>query len=488
MIRFTIFLLIFIYYLSGGSLFAQRTLTLEESIRLAQENSPTAEIAKSVYSSKSYNYKSFRSLYLPNLSLTGSLPGLDRSINQNLLDDGTEVFIEQSNLYSSADLLLNQRIPWTGGNLSISSGLSRIDILEPVKRYYWRTTPLSISLEQPIFQFNSMKWDIEEQELDYKAASKEFIVDMEALAMDVAAAFFDVYIQKMNVENAELNVSINDTLYTISKGRYQVGKIAENDLLQNELALSNSRIELDNSRLDYRRAKEELAILIGIDPDDELEIITPENIPEFEVVAQKAVEYARENNPQMLGYELDKLRAGRDLASAKSSNDFDATLRASFGYNQSAGQFNDAYQELLDQERLNLTFSMPIFQWGRGSAQVEAAQAEKERTFASVELQKRNFEQDVKYQALRFRQLQRQVAVSAKADTIARRRFDVAKNRYLIGKIDLNTFFIAQNEKDAALRSYIQTLKSYWVSYFNLRRLTLYDFIRKEKIAREIEP
>ena len=340
--RFVLFTLTLFLNFAANQLFAQRTLTLEESIRLAQENRPTAKIAKSVYSSKLYNYSSFRSEYMPNISLTGSIPGLDRSINQNRLDDGTEIFVEQSNLFSSADLLLNQRIPWTGGNISITSGLSRIDILEPVDRYYWRTTPFSISLDQPIFQFNSMKWDIEEQELDYKAASKEFIVDMEALAMDVAAAFFDVYIERMNVENAELNVSINDTLYTISKGRYQVGKIAENDLLQNELALSNSRIELENSRLDYLRAKEELAILIGIDHDDELQIITPADIPEFEVIAEKAVEFARENNPQMLGYEIDKLRASRNLASAKSSNDFDATLRASFGYNQSAGQFNDS--------------------------------------------------------------------------------------------------------------------------------------------------
>ena len=38
---------------------------------------------------------------------------------------------------------------------------------------------------------------------------------------------------------------------------------------------------------------------------------------------------------------------------------------------------------------------------------------------------------------------------------------------------------LAQREKDDARRGYIQTLQQFWTAYFNLRRLTLYDFIRQ---------
>ncbi|MDE3057397.1 MAG: TolC family protein [Bacteroidota bacterium] len=85
-------------------------------------------------------------------------------------------------------------------------------------------------------------------------------------------------------------------------------------------------------------------------------------------------------------------------------------------------------------------------------------------------------EQKVTYQVAHFNLLQTQVAVAAKADTVARRRFEVAKNRYLIGKIDIPNLFIAQSEKDAARRVRIQTLRDYWSTYFRLRRLTLFDF------------
>ena len=55
-------------------------------------------------------------------------------------------------------------------------------------------------------------------------------------------------------------------------------------------------------------------------------------------------------------------------------------------------------------------------------------------------------------------------------------RYNVAQNRYLIGKIDITNLNIALTEKDDAKRSYIEALKSFWTAYFELRRLTLYDF------------
>jgi hypothetical protein len=46
----------------------------------------------------------------------------------------------------------------------------------------------------------------------------------------------------------------------------------------------------------------------------------------------------------------------------------------------------------------------------------------------------------------------------------------------LIGKIDITNLNIALTEKDNAKRSYLEALRTYWSSYFNLRRLTLFDF------------
>jgi outer membrane protein TolC len=87
-----------------------------------------------------------------------------------------------------------------------------------------------------------------------------------------------------------------------------------------------------------------------------------------------------------------------------------------------------------------------------------------------------NAEQEIITQVRQFELLRLQIEITKKSDQVARERYNVAQNRYLIGKIDITNLNIALTEKDNAKRSYLEALRTYWSSYFNLRRLTLFDF------------
>lgn len=63
-----------------------------------------------------------------------------------------------------------------------------------------------------------------------------------------------------------------------------------------------------------------------------------------------------------------------------------------------------------------------------------------------------------------------------KSDEIANERYIVSQNRYLIGKIDITNLNIALKEKDEAKRAYVDALQAFWTAYYELRRLTLFDF------------
>ena len=458
------------------------TLTLDECIKIAQSNSPQSKIAKSKYLNSYYSYQAFKSGFLPQISFSGSAPGLVRQINQITLPDGSLIYQPQSYLSSTAGLYINQKIPWTGGNISASSSLSRIDISGTNDIYYWLSTPIQLVLSQPLFRQNSFAWNMEIEKLNNNMNDKQFIESMEDIAIEATDKFFNVYIQQINVKNAQLNVDNNDTLYVLSKGRYEVGKIAENDLLQSELALMNSQNQLENAQLNYGKAKEELLIYLNLNPKEELTVIPQTEISFLSIDNDKAMEEAKKNRSDISNYKLNELTAQRNLELARDNNNFSANISASFGLNQTAGKMDQAYKSFLDKEQLSISFEIPIFQFGRGSSEVEAALAAKELTLSSNDLNLQYFEMNVKYQTLQFNLLQEQVKISAKTDTIASRRFEVAKNRYLIGKIDLNSLFIAQNEKDAALSTYMNTLRNYWIAYYNIRRSTLYDFVRNQTI------
>ena len=94
-----------------------------------------------------------------------------------------------------------------------------------------------------------------------------------------------------------------------------------------------------------------------------------------------------------------------------------------------------------------------------------------------------NFDQEVYIQVKQFQMLRTQLAVAEKSDEIAQKRYAISKSRYQIGKISITDLNIATQEKDQAKQAYVQSLRSFWTAYYNLRLLTLYDFERGQTIS-----
>lgn len=479
-----------LFVMAGASAFAQSdtlVLTLEETLNIARRQSPTVRIARSSFESSYWTFRSLDAAYYPQLSLTGSVPGLQREITQVEQPDGSVLFAKKSQLYSTVNLEVSQQISWTGGRLYARSGLRRIDLFDRQDTYFWSSTPLEVGLTQPLFSFNSMAWTRELEGMRYQLSQKRYAEAMEDAAAGVSEKFFTVYIAQMNVQNAQFNIAVNDTLYRLSKGRYEVGKIAENDLLQSELKLMEARTQLAGAQLDYELAERNLKVELGLPAHQPLRVVPPTGVPTADVDPDVALRKATLYRSDMIDYDVRLTEAERRVVEAEHSGNFGATINASVGFNQTGPNIPDVYRNPLDREQFNISFEIPLVQWGKTHAAVEAALAEQRAVRESIRLEQSSFEKDVYHQVMRFRQLGTQVVLSAKSDTIAQRRFEVAKNRYLIGKIDLNDLFVAQNEKDNARRNYIQTLRDYWVAYYRLRRLTLFDFENNTPLLPELE-
>ncbi|WP_460503644.1 TolC family protein, partial [Hymenobacter agri] len=63
-----------------------------------------------------------------------------------------------------------------------------------------------------------------------------------------------------------------------------------------------------------------------------------------------------------------------------------------------------------------------------------------------------------------------------RADSLAQRRYDIARATYLLGRISLTDLTLASVAKDGARRGYVFALRAGWVAYYRLRALTLFDF------------
>lgn len=485
-------LLVFMCFLSGTAMGQDEnarnlgTLTLEECIDIAQDESAVANAARYALIANRWQYQSFKADLLPSLSLTGDAPNYNKNIFSNVLDNGEVTFSSRTQSEATAAVTINQNILPTGGNLSLSSGITRLGIFGNENTYLWQSTPMVVGLQQPLFQFNNLKWRNRTEPLLYEISQKEFVEEMENIAQTVTQSFFDVYLGRINLENAEFNVARNDSIYQISQGRYNVGSIAENDLLQSELALRNAEASLTEAQIEYDRLLNEFKILLGYPTDVKLELEEPEELPEVSVNVEKAKQLALENNSESLNYRYNEIQADRNFAQAKSEAGLALNLRANFGLNQTSDDFADLYNNPQNRQFFTLGFEVPIFNWGKQRAQVKAARNQQREVANSIEFQRRQFIQQVEYTVSQFLQLRGQAVLAAQADTIAQKRYEVSQNQYLIGKIDITNLFIAQNEKDAARQSYIRSLRTFWTGWYNLRQLTLYDFQDEEVITYEL--
>ena len=464
-------------------------LTLSEAIAMAQRQGLAARSAQSAREAAHWRDRAFNASLLPQLSIRGDLPTYSRSDIAVTLPNSPPEYRTTRIMGGSASLDLSQRLPFTGGELFVSSQLVRTDWrqerdgLSALTDRSYRSAPVIVGIRQDLFRPNAIRWDGRLQDVRYTLAERRYVESREDVALATTGAFFDLYAAEMAVANATANVAVNDTLYALNTGRFEVGKIGENDLLQSELAVLRARNELDGALLERDRSRAALRILLGVDRDAPLAIAAPVHTPRIAADTAVAVAQALRNRSQMTNAELQTLQARREIAEARSRAGFGATVAASVGLNQRDSVFGGVYRDPLEEQQFALSVAVPLVQWGGGRAHVEAARAERARAEDDARLSRETVEQEAHFAALQLSLAERQLAIAAKADTVGSKRFDVAKNRYVIGKIGISDLYIAQSEKDAALLAYVRALRGYWVAYYRLRRLTLYDFAEGRPIA-----
>ncbi|MEO8146678.1 MAG: TolC family protein, partial [Bacteroidia bacterium] len=216
------------------------TFTLNQVIQLANGQSPAAKIAKTTLDNKYWQYRTYKSNYLPQLGLNGTVPDFYKSYAQVTQPDGSVEFRNQSFSTSSLNLNLSQNIGYTGGQVFASSYFQRLDELTEPTDVNYLANPIVIGISQPILKFNSLKWDQRIQPLLYEESKRQYKEDLEQVSVLASERFFSLLISEIRIRIETENLSNNDTLYQIAKGRYNLGKIAENELLQMELSVMNA--------------------------------------------------------------------------------------------------------------------------------------------------------------------------------------------------------------------------------------------------------
>ena len=457
-------------------------LTLQQVVDMSKLKSIESKQALTTRETKYWQYRTYRSNYQPQLSLTGVVPGYNKTFTEVQQPDGTILFQSIHNNNSSLNLSFSQSIAATGGTVYGTTQLQRFDDFDR-KNTLYNGVPFGIGYSQPLFQFNSLLWDKKIEPLKFNESRQAFIESMEQIAIKATGYFFDLLLAQVNLQIAQTNLTNTEKIQQIASEKYDLGKISKNEILQLQLEQLKAQKATGIAKRDKEIATLNLRAYTGLQNSDNLSLIIPFNGVSMDVSTDKVLAEAYDNRSDAIAFVRRMAEARRDVAKARGDNGLNAALTAQLGFSKSALTVPKVYNAPQDQQQVQLIFTIPILDWGRSKSRTKTAQANMQFTEYAVEQDKQIFTQEIVTQVTLFDMMKEQLVLTASADSIASEKYQIAKDRYVLGNLSITDLSIAFQEKDQAKRDYIAALRDFWGAYFQLRYLSLYDFEKKEKIT-----
>lgn len=455
--------------LCGAGVQAQQVLRLDlkRTIALANDSSLSGY----------WEYRSYKAARLPSLSLNLTPAQYYRYITQRYDSQADiDVYREQQMFSAAAGLSLVQNFDLLGGTFYVDTQLDYLRNFGDVNSTQFSTVPFRIGYQQDLLGFNAFRWDRKIEPLKFEKVKKQFIYNSESVSEEAVNYFFSLAMVQADYRLAEDNLATADTLYAIGEQRQKIAAISQADLLTLKLDKVNARNTLKNAEITRKRAMSALATLLNLDKNTYIEIDLPSRPRYVDISADRALLLAKENNPAYLEQRQNVLEAEREVDRTKKESRFNASVNASVGFNQVADNLGAAYRNLLQQDLVSLTVSIPLVDWGVRKGKYNMARNNLNVVRIAARQEEISLEEDVMMTVKDFNVQQDLIASASEALDLAELAYDQTRRRFIIGKADISSLTLSLNRQQEAQKNYIQALQNYWLNYYKIRKLTLHDF------------
>ena len=463
------------------STFGQSTITLDKILDQVRSNSFSIQSAKTDIAIAEEGNKFYESLLKPSLTLRANLPSFNKTSSPIVQPDGTISFqsIRQAN--SSVSLFATQALTKTGGTLFLNTDFQRFDDLSSDYKTY-NGIPIRLGISQPLFGYNPWKYEKVIQPLLLQEAQKNFNTAVESALSEATSLYFDILIVNQNLEIARTNERVNEDLLRITEERLTLGKVSKDEKLQLEIELNNAKLSVSQATNQLIQAKARLNTFLGTSNEMDQEYKEPNLLSDTDIDYDQLLTSYQKNRPEITAYQRSLAESNQEIAETKANFGFQANINASIGLARGSEVPSEIYSDPFDEQQFNVSLQVPILDWGKRKSAVAQAQLRQDNLTASYDQQLLVLENNINQLGLSFERLQRDISLLKEIMNKADERFTISNERYVLGNISITNLTLAQREKDQAKRNYINALKTYWVSYYQLRLFTGYDIITKADI------
>ena len=469
-------------------------LTLDDCIAMARRQSIDAAVALGELRSAYWQWRSYRADLLPEVSLSGTAPSWNKRYSSYQQADGSLSFVRNDYLGLDGAVNITQKLWPTGGTLSVESSL---DYLHQSGNggsgNQFMSLPVAVTLSQPLFSVNHLKWNRRIEPLRYREAQARFLTETEQVAMQAISLYFGLLLAGEQMNIARQNLQTAEKLYEVAQAKRRMGTISENDVLQLRLDVLTARSALTNS--ESTRQARQFALRSFLDVEADIDPIMPEDLPlpslhregqGAGLLYEEVLAHALQNNAMATTMRRRQMEADYAVASAR-ANRQSVNLYAQLGYTGTGENMSNAYRHLLSNEVVSVGITVPLLDWGKRKGQRKMAESNRDIIQGQLRQQSQEFRQNIFILTEQFNNQAEQLRIAIEADTIARRRYHTNVETFKIGSISTLELSNAQTAKDQARQNRIQQLFNYWYYYYQLRSIALWDFERGCDLSADVE-
>ncbi|TFH00457.1 MAG: TolC family protein, partial [Calditrichales bacterium] len=385
---------------------------------------------------------------------------------------------------SSALFSISQPILLTDGTLSLQNQFAWRDSYSEYQDSKSKTfsNNLYVSFDQPLFTYNRTKLALAEVQLDLENALLNYKIRELMLERMVSQRFYSTYQNRMALQVAREDYLNREQSYEIIRNKVDAGLAAQEELYQAELNMATSESEVQNQQVNLDNSLDELKRLIGISVFDEIAVTANITMDSVVVDMQKALDFGIKNRLELRQRDINIEISRANLTRSAAINEFKGNLSLSYGIIGNDEALPDIYKAPTKNQRINIAFDIPLWDWGERESRIKAAEKSIEQNNISLSDEKTNIIIAIRQAYRNIQNQVLQVDLARQNVRTAQLTYDINLERYKNGDLtsmDLNLF---QNQLSQKKIGLINAMISYKLHLLDLKIESLWDFEKNEPV------
>lgn len=370
----------------------------------------------------------------------------------------------------------------TNGYLSLNNRLYQYNQLDNSN---WDTSYYNryfLKFEQPFFQPNRLKNDLEDAELDLEENELNFLDDQVDLIDDIADDYYKLFRSAMN---DLIFVRYIDDLHRIEAIAHCSEQDSANqsiDCVQIQIEIANAEEKRAQNQSDFRLEATRMKQRLRLGETDSLVINPQMVIKPIDVNLEQAINFGTTLRPRMRLLEINRRKREIDLTNIEGWNSFRMNVEMTYGLEKQDHDYHDLWEEYDNSYSFTLNAYVPIWDWGQRKARIEAGKISIRQTELYQEEVKSRIESEIKNAVQNLREYQKR---ALNMQTNVKRTYDITSlsiEQYAEDKISLQDLLQTLARQRETENNFLDTYLGYRKSLLTLITDTYYDYENNIKL------